>query len=513
MNQILDYSAYMNGVKKAGPVQTRLLTMGMEECEFGLETGAFDSVKNILPGESELDGADAELAVATQALKDLEERIGSLFVHRDILMDRLFRGQPGTEIDLNKVPVIWTGSRTIRFMYVMLKRLEAEMANFEHDFVFVETNSAPYRLAWRLAREKGIPAGQFFQGRVWPERVYLETGLGLYWHQARTAYREMIDSPMKGDELKKVTQKLQTIIQEKTKPVSSQWEVFKSAPGFLSRLHPLRLLAGSKDWLGTRARTATINPRVLPAQTYTPLAKYFRYRNGVKAKRFLTKHQTPFEIIRKKKYAMYFLHVQPELSVEEMAFEYQDQVNTLRSILASLPADMSLVVKEHTPMLGRRQLDTYSQLSHMPGVILADPSVDSHLLVARAAVVVTLTGTAALEAIFYGIPAIVLGSVFFDCFNGIYKPESLQELNKLLSNPDKLTGASKEDALRAIGSMLRASVPGMMSRDDTRLQEIDLESAKNMLSELEKASHELKQRIGDDSDYVCEKTYRSGFKN
>ena len=138
-------------------------------------------------------------------------------------MDRRFRGQPSINIDLNKVPVIWTGSRTIRFMYVMFNRLEEEIANFEPDFVFVETNSAPYRMAWRLAREKGIPAGQFFQGRVWPERVYLETGLGLDWHQARMAYREMTNSPMTGDELTRVTQKLQTIIQEKTKPVSSQW--------------------------------------------------------------------------------------------------------------------------------------------------------------------------------------------------------------------------------------------------------------------------------------------------
>ena len=492
MTQIPDYAVYMNGVKKAGQVQTILLTLGREECELGLETGAFDAVKDILPRGAEIDGPDADLSVATQALKDLEERIGSLFVHRDILMDRRFRGQPAIDIDLNRVPVIWTGSRTIRFMYVMLKRLEEEMANFEPDFVFVETNSAPYRMAWRLAREKGIPAGQFFQGRVWPERVYLETGLGLDWHQARMAYREMTNSPMTGEELTRVTQKLQTIIQEKTKPVSSQWEVFKSAPGFLSRLHPMKLLAGSKDWLGKRARTAAINPRVLPGQVYSPLAKYFRYRNGLKAKRFLIRHQTPFEIVRKMKYAMYFLHVQPELSVEEMAFEYQDQVNTLRNILSSLPADMSLVVKEHSPMLGRRQMDMYSRLLHMPGVILVDPYVDSHQLVAHAAVVVTLTGTAALEAIFYGIPAIVLGSVFFDCFNGIYKPANLQELNKLLANPDKLTGASREDALRAIGSMLRASVPGMMARDDTQLQEIDLESAKNMLLELERASHEIK---------------------
>ena len=205
MDQILDYSAYMNGVKKAGPVQARLLTMGMEECEFGSETGAFDSVKNILPGESELDGPDAELTIATQALKDLEERIGSLFVHRDILMDRRFRGQPALDIDLNRGPLIWTDSRTIRFMYAIFKRLEEELADFEPDFVFVETNSAPHRLIWRLAREKGIPAGQFFQGRVWPARLYLEIGLGLDWHQARTAYRDMTNSPMTGEELARVT--------------------------------------------------------------------------------------------------------------------------------------------------------------------------------------------------------------------------------------------------------------------------------------------------------------------
>ena len=127
----------------------------------------------------------------------------------------------------------------------------------------------------------------------------------------------------------------------------------------------------------------------------------------------------------------------------------------------------------------------------MPGIIFADPSQDSHQLIVHASVVVTLTGTAGLEAIYYGIPAIVLGSVFFDCFNGTYKPENLQELKELLANPDKLKGASREDALRAIGSMLRGSVPGMMARDDTRLQEIDHDSAKNMLSELENACRAL----------------------
>ena len=235
-----------------------------------------------------------------------------------------------------------------------------------------------------------------------------------------------------------------------------------------------------------RARTSAINPQVLPRKTFSPYAKYIRYRNGLKAKRYLLKHQTPFEKIRTNKYAIYFLHVQPEITVEGMAFDFQDQANTLRSILAALPADTDLVVKEHSPMLGYRPLEVYSQLVHMPGLIIADTHEDSHKLITHASVVVTLTGTVALEAILYGIPAIVLGSIYFDCFKGIYKPEHLNELKRLLSIPEELLGATEEDALRALGSLLRASAPGNPSRVDVTSREIDIESAKVMMSELKK---------------------------
>ena len=222
-----------------------------------------------------------------------------------------------------------------------------------------------------------------------------------------------------------------------------QSEHAKGAPNFFKRLYPMRLFAGLYDWLGMRARTCTRNPQVLPGKIFSPIAKYVRYRNGQKGKRYLLKHQTPFKKIRTKKYAIYFLHVQPELTVEGMAFDYQDQVNTLRNILASLPADMYLVVKEHSPMLGYRPLEVYNQLVHMPGIIIADTHEDSHKLITHASVVVTLTGTVALEAVLYGIPAIVLGSIYFDSFKGIYKPENLTELKHLLSNPEKLHGSHR----------------------------------------------------------------------
>jgi hypothetical protein len=82
-----------------------------------------------------------------------------------------------------------------------------------------------------------------------------------------------------------------------------------------------------------------------------------------------------------------------------------------------------------------------------------------------------------------------MGDIYFDHFRGIYKPESLTELRRLLSHPENLHGATEEDALRALGSLLRASEPGSPPRGDpTNLQEIDIETAKVMMSELEKLS-------------------------
>ena len=76
------------------------------------------------------------------------------------------------------------------------------------------------------------------------------------------------------------------------------------------------------------------------------------------------------------------------------------------------------------------------------------------------------------------------------------KTENLSELKKLLSNPEKLTGATEEDALRTLGSMLRASAPGRPPLGESwALREVDFESAKIMMSELERLSEGYLPRV------------------
>jgi hypothetical protein len=485
LGQIREYSEYIKAFKKIRSVNTVFLTMGQKEFELGQEVATFDVVKDILPTTSQLDAADSQLAEAMQRLRDLELRLGANFVNQDIFMDRFFRAQPRMDIEPNKLPLIWTSSRVRQFMALISKQLENEIANFEPDFVFVEPSFAPTRMAWRLAHDKGIPAGGFMSVRFWPERVYLEAGIGYSWTKARNAYNDMVHQPMVGEELARVENRLETILQEKTKPAYLQTEHAKGAAGILKRLRSAKPITVLNTWVGKRAATSKTNPQVLPGSALSPIAKYVRYRDGKKAKRYLRQNQTPFEQIRTKKYAVYFLHVQPEVTVEGMAFDYQDQINTLRTILSCLPADMDLVVKEHSPMLGFRPLKMYKTLVSMPGLIIAETHEDSHNLITHAVTVVTLAGTVALEAVLYGIPAIVLGSIYFDGFNGIYKPSSLNELRKLLSDPANLSGATKDDALRALGSLYRASNPGNPARVDITAASVDLASAQMMISELD----------------------------
>jgi capsule polysaccharide modification protein KpsS len=160
-------------------------------------------------------------------------------------------------------------------------------------------------------------------------------------------------------------------------------------------------------------------------------------------------------------YAVYFLHVQPEMTVEAMAFEYQDQVATIRNLAAGLPAHVPLYVKEHKPMVGRRSIDFYSELAHIPGVRLVDERLHAHRLIQRAEVVLTLTGTVGLEAIMYGTPALVLGDVFFNRFAGVYHPQSFENIHDLLETPSALSGATEEEAICTLAAMHQASTPGV----------------------------------------------------
>ncbi len=111
---------------------------------------------------------------------------------------------------------------------------------------------------------------------------------------------------------------------------------------------------------------------------------------------------------------IYFpLQMTPESSINALAPYFVEQERAVDLLLYNMPSRMRLVVKEHPAMKGVRPSAFYEGLRKKPGVLLADYGVSSTELIRRAALTVSVTGTAVLEALFMGRPSLLLGRTFF----------------------------------------------------------------------------------------------------
>ena len=117
-------------------------------------------------------------------------------------------------------------------------------------------------------------------------------------------------------------------------------------------------------------------------------------------------------------YIFFPLHIEPELSLNLYAPYYTDQISIIRNVAQSLAVDTCLYVKDHVVAQGRRRPEFYRNLAGIPNVCLIDSGASSLELIRNSQGVVSITGTAALEAALLGKPALTFGDVFFNCLEG-----------------------------------------------------------------------------------------------
>jgi hypothetical protein len=194
----------------------------------------------------------------------------------------------------------------------------------------------------------------------------------------------------------------------------------------------------------------------------SPVARLDRAARAIARTRYFDRVST-VHLPAERRFAIYFLQVQPEQSVEGQAFLYRDQIALVENLAAALPADMELVVKEHRPMIGLREIDYYRRLTSIPNVRLLSDRLKSYELIPRASIVFTLSGSAALEAMYLGIPAIVFGDLFYQAFDGIYKVDSLKDLRATVARVlEPGAGATDAHAVAALAAMYATSRPGCL---------------------------------------------------
>jgi hypothetical protein len=117
------------------------------------------------------------------------------------------------------------------------------------------------------------------------------------------------------------------------------------------------------------------------------------------------------------RFVFYTLNYAPEHTLDVEAPWFTSTTETVRNIARTLPTGIRLYVKEHPAALGIRGPAELRALKRLPGVRLIDPAVDSHALIRKAELVVSLSGTASLEAALYGRPTAVLSDIFIQHFS------------------------------------------------------------------------------------------------
>ena len=109
------------------------------------------------------------------------------------------------------------------------------------------------------------------------------------------------------------------------------------------------------------------------------------------------------------KYIYYPLHYQPECTSLPMGGVYYDQLHVLRLLSKLLPDDVTVYVKPHP----NRNLLTgesfYEEIRSLRNVKLVSSNANTYELIDNALAVVSLTGTAILESLIRGTPAMMFG--------------------------------------------------------------------------------------------------------
>ncbi len=135
------------------------------------------------------------------------------------------------------------------------------------------------------------------------------------------------------------------------------------------------------------------------------------------------------------KYIFYPLQYTPESSINIPNAYFIDQERLIDLIRFNMPEDTILLVKEHPSMFGRRSIKFFKRLSKKSSLRIVNQKVSTNILIKNASLVISVSGTACLEAFIFKIPSIVFGKTFFDTFTNIYGidyNDMKQTLNKYL---------------------------------------------------------------------------------
>jgi hypothetical protein len=394
------------------------------------------------------------LAAAAQ----LEEELGfGPFLHREASVDRMLTGVNQLELPPLGLAHRWVWEDVCRLSTTIAETVRGRLQNGPPRAVVAEPSMFSARLVARVVAAEGVPFLGPMNLPYLPGRIQFAEGLEGQWSECIETYAALEHAPPP-DAAAAHARKTLTAIRAGSTLVVPRDSVSNYLDSPRERFGPRRVLNLAADWRVARTPDAVSSPH----STYPDLLRPAN-RLARKARRRLLRDAFDREAtstLPGGRYAAYFIHSQPEVTVEGWAHEFQDQVATIRNIAAALPADLPLVVKEHRVQAGWRDPSFYKELHSVPGVLVLSDAVPSSDVIRGAEMVFTLTGTISIEAMCLGVPAVLFGSVYYEHFDGVERVMSWEHLREVVARRHTFKPASDESCLRALAARWLASRVG-----------------------------------------------------
>jgi len=163
-------------------------------------------------------------------------------------------------------------------------------------------------------------------------------------------------------------------------------------------------------------------------------------------------------------YVLYGLQMQPESSIDVLASFVSNQTNLIALIAKSTPCTHEVYVKPHPEYVGGVARGHLLAIKRIPGVRLVSPFLSSHQLIMQAAVVLTPTGTMAMESAFFGVPSVIFAEEFFRGLPSVNYCANPNELPKLIP---KLIATGRREVFDSVvdfvADYLARSFPGRVT--------------------------------------------------
>ncbi len=165
------------------------------------------------------------------------------------------------------------------------------------------------------------------------------------------------------------------------------------------------------------------------------------------------------------RFVLFFMQHQPEASLTTQVPHQIDQMQVIEQLAVNAPAGWRIVVKEHPRTYPARGEAYFRPLCDLPNVHLCHPAVPSRALLEKAEVVVAMTGSVGMEALFMGKKVAVVGRPYYAFFPGIGRLDRPGDLFDLLADPEGMK--VEPQALEQFAAAYYASVfeAGALSPD------------------------------------------------